>query len=249
MPHNALAEPDHPFDDEGRPPHASTAPAKSATPPDTPPNPDTLDAHYRDHANWLVAFLRRRFNRRDAEDLAQETFVRAAGAARNHVTLHNPRGFLAKIALRVVQDDARRQAARPALTSSDSLPDPASPSDQAETLLLKQVILALPPKLREVFLLSRVHGLTYAAIANGRGADDPRPGDVRGASAGLTNERASCHAEPPGNRSGRLVHADDPALGADQRDPGLPRMEEGPRQRRGLRQGRARLDGRPRPPR
>jgi DNA-directed RNA polymerase specialized sigma24 family protein len=37
------------------------------------------------------------------------------------------------------------------------VPDPAL---QAEALQLKQIILALPPKLQEVFLLSRVGGLT-----------------------------------------------------------------------------------------
>lgn len=146
--HPQVAEPDHPFDDEGRP--------------NAPDAEHPLDAAYRDHSHWLVAFLRRRFSAREAEDLAQETFVRAAGA---QVTLRNPRGFLAKVALRVVQDDARRQAARPAFTSAEHLPEPSLLPDQAEALLLKQVILGLPPKLREVFLLSRFHGLTYEEIA------------------------------------------------------------------------------------
>ncbi|ACG78803.1 RNA polymerase sigma-70 factor, ECF subfamily [Phenylobacterium zucineum HLK1] len=154
-PNGQLAEPDHPFDDEGRP----TAPAAEASARHDHPQ---LDAAYRDHAGWLVAFLRRRFSARDAEDLAQETFVRAAGA---QVTLRNPRGFLARVALRVVQDDARRQAARPTFAPEDAAPDPATDPDQAEAVLLKEVVLSLPPKLREVFLLSRFHGLTYEEIA------------------------------------------------------------------------------------
>jgi hypothetical protein len=39
---------------------------------------DGLDAVYRRHAAWLVAFLARRFGREVAEDLAQETFLKLA---------------------------------------------------------------------------------------------------------------------------------------------------------------------------
>lgn len=141
-----LAAPDTPFDPEGR-----------------DPDPATSSALYRDHASWLVAFLRRRFGAQEAEDLAQDVFVRAS---RNGVTLRNPKAFLAKVAQRVVQDAARRKAARPDLVpATDDLPRHGEAPDQAEALLLKQVILQLPPRLQEVFLLSRFGGLTYEEIA------------------------------------------------------------------------------------
>jgi RNA polymerase sigma-70 factor (ECF subfamily) len=40
-----------------------------------------------------------------------------------------------------------------------------SPPAQEQTLALKQAILGLPPKLQEVFLLSRFGGLSYDQIA------------------------------------------------------------------------------------
>lgn len=117
---------------------------------------------YREHGNWLMRFLRRRFGSHDAEELAQETFVRLVGAG---VEIRNPRALLARIATNAARDRARRRAVRPVLVSSEAAPAPASEAGQPDALLLKQVVLALPPKLQEVFVLSRFGGLTYEEIA------------------------------------------------------------------------------------
>lgn len=145
--------------------------------------PFELDSLYRAESHWLIGFLRRRFGREEAEDLAQETFVRAAGAT---VELRNPRAFLAKVALNTARDAARRKAVRPVLTSED--PRAATPADQIEALLLKQVILSLPPREREVFLLSRFGGLTYAEIAHRCGIS------VKTVEARMTKALAMCTA-------------------------------------------------------
>lgn len=117
---------------------------------------------HRAHGNWLIAFLRRRFGPDEAEDLAQEAYVRLVG---KDVQIRNPQAFLARVALNAARDQARRRAARPTLISEDAVPLPASTADQDQALLLKQVVLSLPPRLRETFVLSRFAGLSYEEIA------------------------------------------------------------------------------------
>lgn len=124
--------------------------------------PFRFDEIYRSHGNWLIRFLRRRFGRDEAEDLAQETYLRLLSAKGE---VRNPRGFLARVALNAARDQIRRRAVRPVLVSADAAAPPAIGAFQAEAVLLKQAVLALPPKLQEVFVLSRFAGLTYEDIA------------------------------------------------------------------------------------
>lgn len=123
-----------------------------------------LDALYRAHSLWLIALIRRSLSSQDAEDLAQDTYIRVLDA---ETEIHNPKAFLAQVARHAARDQHRRSAAREAAVSEyghrESLAQSLSPTHR---LALKQAILALPPKIREVFLLSRIVGLTYAEIAN-----------------------------------------------------------------------------------
>lgn len=124
-----------------------------------------LDGVFRQNRGWLLALLRLH-NRRDAEDLLQETFLRAA--ARGLGEVRRPRAWLAAIALNVVREQHRRRAVRaPASEAEGALALEELPASglQDEALLLKQVILSLPPALAEVFVLSRFEGLTYPEIA------------------------------------------------------------------------------------
>lgn len=106
--------------------------------------------------------------RRDTEaaDARQEVALRAieSGAAVRH-----PRAFVARIARNIAIDDARKLKVRGgAALQLDELPDHLAPSvaaDQETTLLFKQIILGLPPLHRDVFILSRFNGLSYAEIA------------------------------------------------------------------------------------
>lgn len=127
------------------------------------PAPYEIDQIYRTHGSWLIAFLRRRFGAQEAEDLAQETYLRLTG---RNAEIRNPRAYLARVALNAARDQARRCAARPVLTAQESAPPASTSGGQTETFLLKQTILALPPRLRDVFLLSRSSGLTYEEIAH-----------------------------------------------------------------------------------
>jgi len=121
-----------------------------------------LDGLYRAHGGWLVDFLRRRFGSELAEDLAQETYLRLA---RTPTEPHSPKAFLVTTALNAARDQARRRSVRPQLVQDHGLPEPGTPADQAESVLLQQVVFGLPRNLKTVFLLSRFGGLTYEEIA------------------------------------------------------------------------------------
>jgi RNA polymerase sigma-70 factor (ECF subfamily) len=125
----------------------------------------------RRHSGWLTAILTLRYGRDTAEDLVQETWLKAA----QHdpaIPVRHPRAWLLRIAVNAARDQHRRRQVRPNLTDSDgpdALDQIPTPPDQAEALALKQLVLALPPKLRDTFLLARIAGLTYEEIAQHQG--------------------------------------------------------------------------------
>lgn len=136
---------------------------KAAPPAATRENaPASLDLLYRSHHAWLLRLIRRRFGHDQAEDLAQETYLRASAYQGRQVS--NPRALLSQIATRVAIDRSRRERVRPPAHGA-STGELTAPADQEEALALKQTILQLPPRLREVFLLSRFGGLSYEEIA------------------------------------------------------------------------------------
>jgi RNA polymerase sigma-70 factor (ECF subfamily) len=118
----------------------------------------SLELLYRQHFQWLVRVLRVRFGADGAEDLVQETYLRAA-SIQSLASIQSPRGLLLRIATNVAIDQRRRAAVRPSASGSVTwevaLERRGVAGDQSELLALKQIILSLPPKLREVFLLSR----------------------------------------------------------------------------------------------
>ena len=122
----------------------------------------SLELLYRSHYGWLLRQVRRRFGRDLAEDLVQETYLRASSYQGQVV--RNPRALLLQIATRAAIDRERRGTVR--APWHDLSEDQArSEAEQASALALKQVILSLPRHLQEVFLLSRFAGLTYEEIA------------------------------------------------------------------------------------
>lgn len=121
---------------------------------------------FRRHRTWLLALLKLR-SPRDAEDLLQETFLRAA--TQDLSGIRHPRAWLATIALNVVREQHRRRAVRTPASEAEGAEaftdtQPVA-GTQDEALLLKQIILSLPPKLAEAFVLSRFEGLTHEEIA------------------------------------------------------------------------------------
>ena len=129
----------------------------------------SLDGLFRRYDRWLRGTLRRRYGRELAEDIAQETFLRAAPYVAVGALRH-PRAFLMRIANNLAVDRLRRAQLETDVACDRAVtitPPVASTQDQA--LTLKQIVLALPPELRDVFVLNHIQGLTYQEIARLRG--------------------------------------------------------------------------------
>lgn len=109
-------------------------------------------------------------NREDAEDAAQETFIRLI--RQDLSTIGEPRLWLARVAWRVAVDRVRKRPERPPedVAEFDELADRSRAADEA--LLdaelqakVEALIEALPGKLRAVVRLSTVEEMTSADIA------------------------------------------------------------------------------------
>ena len=124
---------------------------------------------YRRYAGWLTAILRKRYGAEAADDLVQETYLRLAPYQAAHEIRH-PRALLAQVASNLARDQHRRNSAAArtigALAVDHPMGEPASAADQLETLLYKQILLGMPRGYRDVYVLNRFGGLTYAEIAN-----------------------------------------------------------------------------------
>lgn len=124
-----------------------------------------LEALYRLYSDGLRRALRRRFGADAAEDLVQEAYLRLARSGQAE-TVEHPKALLMKIAVNAGIDQARYNRRRAGGGAVSAFPEAeVSLADQAEVLLLKEIVLSLPPILRDVFVLSRFTGLSYAEIA------------------------------------------------------------------------------------
>lgn len=118
-------------------------------------------------------FIRRGLARGDAEDLAQEVFLRLV-QQRDDAALQDPKAFIFTIALNLMRDRARRGHIR-ALSLSlcadelDLVCEDASPMDQLERnqRLSKALdaLAGLKPATRRAFLLHRIEGMSHNDVA------------------------------------------------------------------------------------
>jgi RNA polymerase sigma-70 factor, ECF subfamily len=121
-------------------------------------------------------------NKAEAEDLAQETFLRAYRHWNTYRAGTNPRSWLFTIARNTYLRRLERAARRPETAESDVgfdvgavsaigiFGDDVAPPDRTffDSFIDEEVIRAvesLPPDFREVVVLSDVEGLSYAEIA------------------------------------------------------------------------------------
>ncbi len=100
----------------------------------------------------------------EAEDLVQETFLRALTQIRRLSDPERVGAWLFGIAVNVVREH-RRAAPAPALPPA---PAPAEPAVDPESL--RGCLEALPEGLREIFILRHIQNLSYKALGEIRNA-------------------------------------------------------------------------------
>jgi RNA polymerase sigma factor (sigma-70 family) len=127
---------------------------------------------YVQHHSWVVQLLRRKLGSQEqALDLAQDTFVRIL-TSENLPLFREPRAYLNTVASRLCGQYFRRQALERAYAQTLAVLEPElSPSPETRLLVLEaldavgKVLDGLGTKVREIFLLSQLDGLTYPQIA------------------------------------------------------------------------------------
>jgi RNA polymerase sigma factor (sigma-70 family) len=143
--------------------------------PDVADAPLSVQATISRYHQSLIQFLRQRLRvPEDAFDVAQETYIRLM-QYEDSTQIRSPSSMLFRIAINVAKDHGRAELAR-RVTSQCSVDDVELVSEEpsAERQLsaredldiLTDVIERLPPKCRQVFLLSRVRRMTYPQIAS-----------------------------------------------------------------------------------
>jgi RNA polymerase sigma-70 factor (ECF subfamily) len=133
-----------------------------------------LGRHVLPHEPQLRAWLRRRsLGGLEVEDVIQETYTRLV-AAESVAHIHDAKNYAFQVAGSVVIDHLRRMkvvpiSSVPDLDYLEVVSEEPSPErqviDRDELNRLAQMIASLPGKVRDVFTLRRVHGLSQREVA------------------------------------------------------------------------------------
>jgi RNA polymerase sigma-70 factor, ECF subfamily len=132
---------------------------------------EALAAFIRATQRDIYRYLSHLCNRDEAEDLSQETYLRALRALPGFAGRSSARTWLLAIARRVAADQIRRTVARPRTTAVEDWDAVAagSPAHRRsgidEGILLRQLVAELEPDRRDAFILTQMLGLDYAATA------------------------------------------------------------------------------------
>ncbi|MEV6176916.1 sigma-70 family RNA polymerase sigma factor [Streptomyces sp. NPDC052015] len=117
-----------------------------------------------------------------ADDLTQETFLRALGSLHRFEGRSSARTWLLSIARRAVIDSIRNNTSRPRLSETDDWQSAAERSQPRglpgfeDGIALAELLDTLPDDRREAFVLTQLVGLPYAEAA---GVSDCPVGTVR----------------------------------------------------------------------
>jgi RNA polymerase sigma-70 factor (ECF subfamily) len=124
-----------------------------------------IRATQRDVHRFLTSLV----GAREADDLAQETYLRALGSLPRFAARSSARTWLLSIARRAAADHVRTAVRRPRTGAEpdwDLLPEqaPTMPGVD-ERVLLRQLVLGLAEDRREAFVLTQMLDLSYADAA------------------------------------------------------------------------------------
>ncbi|WP_405898965.1 sigma-70 family RNA polymerase sigma factor [Streptomyces sp. NBC_00727] len=142
-----------------------------------------------------------------AEDLAQDTFLRALRTLHRFEGRSSARTWLLTIARRAVVDDFRRAAARPLLADTDDWrmtverAQPTGLPGFEDGIALQGLLAALPHDRRQAFVLTQLLGLSYAEAARVTGCP---VGTVR---SRVARARTALAAQLEGGEPGAIAPA------------------------------------------
>ncbi|MEU9104019.1 sigma-70 family RNA polymerase sigma factor [Streptomyces xanthophaeus] len=161
-----------------------------------------------------------------ADDLTQDTFVRALGALPRFEGRSSARTWLLSIARRTVVDSLRYAAARPRTTDRtdwQAAAEQAQPRDVPgfeDGIALAELLAAIPAERREAFVLTQLLGLPYAeaalAIGCPVGTVRSRVARARTALIGLLTDTGEAWGEAPAPRPAHPAGAPRPGGGLRQ---------------------------------
>ena len=132
-----------------------------------------VEVLYLQHHSWLKNWLQRRLGQAaDADDLTQDTFVRIIRSRSPVNELKQPLAYLATIANSLLVNRWRRLAVERAYAEAlAAQPERFELSAEERYLLIEtlteidELLHGLSPRIREIFLLSQLDGMTYKQIA------------------------------------------------------------------------------------
>lgn len=140
-----------------------------------------LESLFRTEAPRLLRYLARRTGgREEAQDLVQDVFARLLRLSRSQLDeLERPESYLRIITRNLLRDRARQAKRKPPhlhlVGYEETLPthDQQRHLESRDTLnRVEAAILRLKPRTRDIFVAHRVHGLSYAEIAERTGLSE-----------------------------------------------------------------------------
>jgi RNA polymerase sigma factor (sigma-70 family) len=126
-----------------------------------------FERFYESHSGEVLAFLRRRAGRERADDLFQETFLRALRAYGRLEHGEHLRAWVLTIAANAVVDAARRERPAAELAVEPTTEDERPPLEELAPLTDR-----LPPKERAAVVLRYGYDLDYDAIGAALGSNE-----------------------------------------------------------------------------